>query len=77
MDDTIYVLTEIIRKNYPHLLDNDTIIVDYCFWDGIKNKELPVKKLDAVQVYKTLNNIKDLVLVIYFSDNTIGYRLKI
>lgn len=77
MDKTILAITEIIRKNYPHLLDNDTTIIDYCFWDCTTNRELPVKDLDAVNYYKTAYNIKDLVLVIYFSDNTIGYRLKI
>jgi hypothetical protein len=77
MDKTIEAITEIIRVNYPHLLDNNTTIVDYCFWDAATNKELPVKKLEDVNVYKLTHSSCDLVLVIYFSDNTIGYRLKL
>ena len=77
MDKTLLAITEIIRTNYPHLLDNDTTIVDYCFWDAFTNKELPVKKLDDVNVYKLAHKSCDLVLVIYFSDNTIGFRLKL
>jgi hypothetical protein len=77
MDKTIETLTEIIRTNYPHLLDGDTKIIDYCFWDAANNKELPVKKLEQVNSFRLSHNNLDLVLVIYFSDNTIGYRLKI
>jgi len=77
MDKTIEALTEIIQTNYPHLLDEDTKIIDYCFWDATNNKELPVKKLEQVNAYKLTRGNFDLVLVIYFSDNTIGYRLKI
>lgn len=77
MDKTIEAITEIVRANYPHLLDNDTKIIDYCFWDAKTNKELPVKKLEDVNAYRITQNVTDLVLVIYFSDNTIGYRLKI
>lgn len=77
MDKTVLAITEIIQKNYPHLLDNDTTIIDYCFWNGATNKELPVKELNAVNAYKNTHNIRDLILVIYFSDNTIGYRLKL
>ena len=77
MDKTIFAITEFVRKAYPHLLDNGTTVIDYCFWDCAANKELPVKDLDAVNNYKNTHNIKDLVLVIYFSDNTIGYRLNL
>jgi hypothetical protein len=77
MDKTIEAITEIIRVNHPHLLDGDTKIIDYCFWNATTNKELPVKKLEDVNTYKLVNGNFDLVLVIFFSDNTIGYRLNI
>jgi hypothetical protein len=77
MDKTIETLTEIVRINYPHLLDGDTKIIDYCFWNATSNKELPVKKLEDVKTYKLTHDNFDLVLVIFFSDNTIGFRLKI
>ena len=77
MDKALYAITEIIRTNYPHLLQDGVTIIDYCFWNATTNKELPVKDLDAVNKYKLINGIKDLVLVIYFSNDTIGYRLKI
>lgn len=77
MDKTLAVITHLVYTNYPHLLDSDTSIVDYCFWDPSANKEVPIKDLDAVNKYKILNNIPEILLVIYFSDNTIGYRLKL
>lgn len=77
MDKTLAAITHLVHTNYPHLLDNGTSITDYCFWDSSANKEVPIKDLDAVNKYKILNNIPEILLVIYFSDNTIGYRLKL
>ena len=77
MDNTLHLLTQLVLKSYPHLLDNNTTIIDYCFWNPLTNTELPVKDLDSVNRYKLINNIPEILLVIYFSDNTIGYRLKL
>jgi len=77
MDKTLAAITHLVYTNYPHLLDNNTSITDYCFWDPNTNKEVPIKDLDAVNRYKIINNISEILLVIYFSDNTIGYRLKL
>lgn len=77
MDKTLEAITQLVHKNYPHLLDNNTTIIDYCFWNPFTNAEVPVKDLDSVNRYKIINNIPEILLVIYFSDNTIGYRLKL
>jgi len=77
MEKTLAAITPLVHTNYPNLLDNDTRITAYCFWDSSANKEVPIKDLDAVNKYKILNNIPEILLVIYFSDNTIGYRLKL
>lgn len=77
MDRPLETITELVRRAYPHLLDNNTTITDYCFWDSTSNKEIPIKDLDGVNRYKILHNIPEVLLVIYFSDNTIGYRLKL
>lgn len=77
MDKTLAAITHLVHTSYPHLLDNNTSIIDYCFWDPLTNKEVPIKDLDGVNKYKILNNIPEILLVIYFSDNTIGYRLKL
>jgi hypothetical protein len=76
MDKTIDALTDIIRVNYPHLLEGRTI-VDYVFWNCSTNTEIPFKDLDVVKNYITMHSIRDFTLVIYFNDNTIGYRLKV
>lgn len=77
MDNNIDVITELVRINYPHLLDNNTTILDYCFWDTVNNKEVPTKNFDDANKYKLIHNAPEILLVIYFSDNTIGYRLKL
>lgn len=77
MDKSLIAITELVRASYPHLLDNDTTITDYCFWDSKANKELPTKNLDEVNKLKNTLNIPEVLLVIYFSDNTIGFRLKL
>jgi len=53
------------------------IIKDFCFWDCTKNVEIPVKDLDEIKVYLVANKITDFALVIYFSNNIIGYRLSV
>lgn len=77
MDKTVEAIESIIRTNYPHLLEGGVTVVDYCFVDCAKNCIIPVKKLDVLQSYLLAKSIKDFTLVIYFSNNTIGYRLKI
>jgi hypothetical protein len=77
MDKTIEAIESIIRTNYPHLLEGGVTVTDYYFIDCAKNTEIPVKNLDILQSYLLAKNIKDFTLVIYFSNNTIGYRLKI
>lgn len=77
MDKDVAAITELVRISYPHLLDNNTKIIDYCFWDPIGNKEIPTKDFDEVNRIKNTRNMSEVLLVIYFSDNTIGYRLKL
>ena len=77
MDKNTYAITELVRVNYPHLLDNDTTVTDYCFIDSSNNKEIPTKDFDEVNKYKLLSGTPEILLVIFFSDNTIGYRLKL
>lgn len=77
MDNEISAITELVRISYPHLLDNNTTVIDYCFWDPIGNKEIPTKNFDEANKIKNTCNLSEVLLVIYFSDNTIGYRLKL
>ena len=74
---TLEAITNSVYANYPYLLANSVHIRDYCFWDCIRNKELPVRELADVRPYLIKHGIVDFTLVIFFSDNTIGYRLKI
>ena len=74
---TLETITNSVYANYPHLLANNIFIRDYYFWDCIRNCELPVKELSEVKPYLIKHDIVDFTLVIYFSDNTIGFRLKI
>jgi len=74
---TLEAITNSVYANYPHLLADNVSIVDYCFWDCLSNTEIPVKEMKEVKNYLTSNGIVDFTLVIFFSDNTIGYRLKI
>ena len=73
---TIAALTGMVNERYPHLIQ-DTSIQEYVFWDCKKNVEIPPKDLDAVNIYIKENKINDFALVIYFKNNTIGYRLKL
>jgi hypothetical protein len=74
---TLEAITNSVHANYPHLLANNVSVVDYCFWDCVQNCELPVRELAEVKPYLISKGIIDFTLVIFFSDNTIGYRLKI
>ena len=74
---TLEAITNSVHANYPHLLADSVYIRDYSFWDCIRNHELPVKELADVKPYLIKHGIVDFTLVIFFSDNTIGYRLKI
>ena len=74
---TLEAITNSVHANYPHLLADSVYIRDYCFWDCIRNQELPVKELADVKPYIIKHGIVDFTLVIFFSDNTIGYRLNI
>ena len=74
---TLEAITNSVNANYPHLLANNVFIRDYCFWDCIRNCELPVKELADVKPYIVSHGIVDFSLVIFFSDNTIGYRLNV
>lgn len=70
-------ITASVRSNCPQLLEDEVIIKDFCFWDCTKNVEIPVKDLDEIKVYLVANKITDFALVIYFSNNIIGYRLSV
>ena len=74
---TLEAITNSVHANYPHLLAAKNHLVDYCFWDCVRNCELPVRELAEVKPYLISKGIVDFTLVIFFSDNTIGYRLKI
>jgi hypothetical protein len=74
---SLEAITNSVHANYPHLLADSVYIRDYCFWDCIRNQELPVKEIEEVKPYLVSKGIVDFALVIFFSDNTIGYRLKI
>lgn len=74
---TLEAITNSIHVNYPHLLADNVYVRDYSFWDCIRNYELPVRELVDVKPYLIKHGIVDFTLVIFFSDNTIGYRLKI
>ena len=72
---TLEAITNSVYANYPHLLAANIYIRNYSFWDCIRNRELPVRELVDVKPYIIKHGIIDFALVIYFSDNTIGYRL--
>jgi hypothetical protein len=74
---TLEAITNSVYANYPHLLAGGVTIRDYSFWDCARNTEIPVKETKDVKNYLTSNGITDFSLVIFFSDNTIGYRLKV
>jgi hypothetical protein len=74
---TLEAITNSVHANYPHLLADNITIRDYYFWDCIKNQELPVRELSDVKPYLINHGIVDFTLVIFFSDNTIGFRLNL
>lgn len=76
MDKELQSIFDLVKLKHPHLLDNNTKIVDYCFWDASLNKEL-VGGFESVKTYKLAHQKSEIVLVIFFSDNTIGYRLNL
>lgn len=77
MDDTLEMITNNVRIKYPHLLENGVSIVKYYFWDCQKNCAIPSKDLNVVKQIISVKKITDFALVIYFSNNIIGYRLDI
>lgn len=76
MSSTLDAITENVFKNYPLFLE-DAKISHYYFWDCTKNEEIPPREIKDVKNYLEIHKIKDFALVIVFSDNIIGYRLKV
>lgn len=77
MSETLEMITNNVQIKYPHLLENGVTITDYLFWDCKQNCEIPLKDLKQVKAYLLGKSITDFALVIFFSNNIIGYRLDI
>lgn len=77
MNETLEMITNNVQIKYPHLLDDGVTITKYYFWDCKENCAIPSKDLKVVKQIIASKNITDFALVIYFSNNIIGYRLDI
>lgn len=77
MNETLEMITNNVRVKYPHLLEENITITDYLFWDCKENIEIPSKDLATVKLIIASKKITDFALVIFFSNNIIGYRLEI
>lgn len=77
MNETLETITNNVAIKYPHLLEDGIKITDYYFWDCKANGAIPSKDLKVVHNIVQSKKITDVALVIYFSNNIIGYRLDI
>jgi hypothetical protein len=77
MNETLEMITNNVRLKYPHMLEEGIKITDYYFWDCKNNSAIPSRDLKVVKQIITAKNITDFALVIFFSNNIIGYRLDI
>ena len=77
MNETLEMITNNVQTKYPHLLEGGVTIRDYYFWDCKENSAIPSKDLNIVKQIVATKRITDLALVIFFSNNIIGYRLDI
>ena len=77
MNAELDAISNSIKTRYPVLMEDGVTVKDYYFIDCAANKEIPIKGLVEVTNYMKYNKITDFALVILFSDNIIGYRLKI
>ena len=77
MNETLEMITNNVRIKYPHLLEDGVSVADYYFWDCKVNAVIPSKDLNIVKQIITSKKITDFALVIFFSNNIIGYRLDI
>ena len=77
MNETLDMITHNVGIKYPHLLEGGVTITDYYFWDCKNNGAIPSKDLKVVKQIIASKNITDFALVIFFSNNIIGYRLDI
>ena len=77
MNETLVAITNNVQIKYPHLLEDGVTITDYSFWDCKDNTVIPSKDLNVVKQIINTKKITDFTLVIFFSNNIIGYRLDI